>query len=537
MARYFNDFFGPLRRWCHAILPTVYDDSLSYYEVLCKLSRHVNDLGDIINNIINTGSWNAVIAYTRPEFFGAEGDGVTDDTDAVIAAINDADNNSKFLLLKGNYLIKTSLTVPSGLVVVGQGTGGKLISAQEARTGFVPTTLLNISGSCAFSGVTFDGNAPAGASIAQGSMNSDYTDNHPLIRINGGRNIVFNQCRFTNYDTNWSVNNPAGSKEYACVGASNAAFVYFNNCTFSRVRRECTVFKNCSDITFDGCSFDMGNEPGVAYSEIGLDHTDNVRVANCFIKKGDNVSASVINCVGNNITVEGCNIRGIYSKFGIDYGDEGNSGIARSGLFIKNNVLKTPIRSASGNNAIFDNIVIEGNQIDCTGFAWSSGGVIAHGGEGEHIHIRDNDFYGEIKSPVTCALRLAQDNAVIDIDGNTFRVTPGEGLSNAFAIQLGGITEGVTIRNCLMECAGIRNITVPGDGGELSMVSCRVTGQLAYAQSGNTIKIVCVGCDLNNTTTSHMPIDSTKSYVRSGANESSKDFNTDDSEDDESETP
>ena len=192
MARFFNDFFGPLRRWCHAILPTVYDDSLSYYEVLCKLSRHINDLGDIINNIINTGSWNAVIAYTRPEFFGAEGDGVTDDTDAVIAAINDADNNSKFLLLKGNYLIKTSLTVPSGLVVVGQGTGGKLISAQEARTGFVPTTLLNISGSCAFSGVTFDGNAPAGASIAQGSMNSDYTDNHPLIRINGGRNIVFN---------------------------------------------------------------------------------------------------------------------------------------------------------------------------------------------------------------------------------------------------------------------------------------------------------------------------------------------------------
>ena len=29
--------FGKFRVWCQKVLPLVYDDSLSYYEVLCKL--------------------------------------------------------------------------------------------------------------------------------------------------------------------------------------------------------------------------------------------------------------------------------------------------------------------------------------------------------------------------------------------------------------------------------------------------------------------------------------------------------------------
>lgn len=33
-----------LRFWCHKILPLVYDDSLSYYEVLCKLRDAVENI-------------------------------------------------------------------------------------------------------------------------------------------------------------------------------------------------------------------------------------------------------------------------------------------------------------------------------------------------------------------------------------------------------------------------------------------------------------------------------------------------------------
>lgn len=45
-----------LRYWCHKILPLVYDDSLSYYEVLCKTSTKLNEVIDSTNGLLN--AWN-----------------------------------------------------------------------------------------------------------------------------------------------------------------------------------------------------------------------------------------------------------------------------------------------------------------------------------------------------------------------------------------------------------------------------------------------------------------------------------------------
>ena len=39
---------GSFRFWCQKVLPLVYDDSLSYYELLCKV---VNYLNDVIANV------------------------------------------------------------------------------------------------------------------------------------------------------------------------------------------------------------------------------------------------------------------------------------------------------------------------------------------------------------------------------------------------------------------------------------------------------------------------------------------------------
>lgn len=41
----------PFRAWCQKVIPLAYDDSLSYYETICKLIKHVNDIGDIVNTI------------------------------------------------------------------------------------------------------------------------------------------------------------------------------------------------------------------------------------------------------------------------------------------------------------------------------------------------------------------------------------------------------------------------------------------------------------------------------------------------------
>ena len=38
-----NDI-SPVKFWCYKILPLVYDDSLSYYEVLCKVIKKLNEV-------------------------------------------------------------------------------------------------------------------------------------------------------------------------------------------------------------------------------------------------------------------------------------------------------------------------------------------------------------------------------------------------------------------------------------------------------------------------------------------------------------
>ena len=40
------------RFWCQKVLPLVYDDSLSYYEVLCKVVHYINQIIDSEKQII-----------------------------------------------------------------------------------------------------------------------------------------------------------------------------------------------------------------------------------------------------------------------------------------------------------------------------------------------------------------------------------------------------------------------------------------------------------------------------------------------------
>lgn len=41
-----NEKLNRLTFWCQKVIPLVYDDSLSYYELLCKVVKYLNDLID-----------------------------------------------------------------------------------------------------------------------------------------------------------------------------------------------------------------------------------------------------------------------------------------------------------------------------------------------------------------------------------------------------------------------------------------------------------------------------------------------------------
>ena len=46
-----NEQIEKIRFWCQTVLPTVYDDSLSYYECLCKFAEKLNEIVAFVNEL------------------------------------------------------------------------------------------------------------------------------------------------------------------------------------------------------------------------------------------------------------------------------------------------------------------------------------------------------------------------------------------------------------------------------------------------------------------------------------------------------
>ena len=118
------------------VFPSVYDDSLSYYELLSKVIAKLNELieqsneyfsqdlktylkeilqemkdggdfSDLVALIIVPEIMNKINGITDVREFGAIGDGVTDDTEAIQLALNSGKRN--IAIREGNYLITSEL--------------------------------------------------------------------------------------------------------------------------------------------------------------------------------------------------------------------------------------------------------------------------------------------------------------------------------------------------------------------------------------------------------------------------------------------
>lgn len=50
----FGKPYEPIKFWCFKVLPLVYDDSLSYYEVLCKCVAKLNEMIEGMNELPET---------------------------------------------------------------------------------------------------------------------------------------------------------------------------------------------------------------------------------------------------------------------------------------------------------------------------------------------------------------------------------------------------------------------------------------------------------------------------------------------------
>lgn len=185
----------PIKFFCQKVLPFVYDDSLSYYEVLCKFSEALNEvienqneLTDEFQNLLNwvntelekyskeqleawkndgtlaeiineqlfselEGKIDALANYfsVNVKDYGAKGDGITDDTQAfknALIALGESDTYKPLgetggilFIPLGCYIITDTLMIPTGVSIIGQGTM-PMLSPQESMNGKQMSTII-----------------------------------------------------------------------------------------------------------------------------------------------------------------------------------------------------------------------------------------------------------------------------------------------------------------------------------------------------------------------------------------------------------
>lgn len=292
----------PFKFWCHKVLPLVYEDSLSYYELLCKVIEYlnhtmedVNTLGDAfeqlkewtehyfdtldiqdavdkrLDDMVESGEFGSLVEQmlvnldhyeVTPYMYGAKGDGVTDDTNAVKMAITKGD----VYLSEGTFLVKESLTLPIGRKIRGDGYKSILLGSG------LTDSFVKMNTGSTLDGVVIDGNYTTGTTTGN---NSCY--------VNEVTNVKIKDCKII-----------------------NGGF-------------RCLTIRNSEDVLVSNCEFYGAKGSGGLGINGGVNHLSNTVIENCvshdnaldnFISSDGNVS--FVNCLAYSAGVSGTNSAGFF---------------------------------------------------------------------------------------------------------------------------------------------------------------------------------------------------------------------------------
>lgn len=240
----------PFEFWCQKVLPLVYDDSLSYYELLCKVIDYLNNtitdviylhdefvkLKDFVDNyfknldvqheinkkldeMASDGTLTALlwgkIGIIIPFYFGAKGDGIADDTDAIQKCFDYCVNNPNHIIELGglNYRITKSINV--GRIWNTTVQNGNLLAdshdmaciLQFPKTDFdtpLPNSDITVVNNIKINNVVFDCNSICGGINLYGFLkfyvNNCYFLNHKYYGLSTNRpdahEITIDKCFF-----------------------------------------------------------------------------------------------------------------------------------------------------------------------------------------------------------------------------------------------------------------------------------------------------------------------------------------------------
>lgn len=261
--------------YCQKVLPMVYDESLSYYELSCKISEKLNEVIKAQNGIpdyiekkikkyIESGDINTIIAQILANYNlnvkfppsglkPASGDGTSDDTQAIQACIDYASQHEGMTLFfpNGSYLV-SELTLHDTLSMYGQDRyNTRVVIRGGVKKAIISGTLRNLS----LTGLGFDGNGDI------------QVNNVDIIDVSCDSCSISN-CFFTDGYTLLKLNSKVQSDISNCYFES--AVVESANLTGTGVRLTNSMFKSISDVK------------GKTFLNVGC---DNSIIDNCILDK------------------------------------------------------------------------------------------------------------------------------------------------------------------------------------------------------------------------------------------------------------
>lgn len=243
---------------------------------------------------INRTTQDKLREFVSVKDFGAVGDGVIDDTEAIQAALDS--NNPVVLFSKGIYLVSSKLNIKDNTHIIGQ----EAVILNKFVSNY------NVSDNCLLgegvSNIVIEGLIIDGGWRTFPSTNAtDTLVGNSLVKFNNCKNIEIRNCWWKNYTQAW------GGEDFHVVKIESSDGVRLFNNKQSDVYPEGTRLNNCTNVVING--FDVDNKyDSVVWTPLHLFFCDKVVVDNVNIKssgKGSSFNATCSNFVLRNINIIG----------------------------------------------------------------------------------------------------------------------------------------------------------------------------------------------------------------------------------------